>query len=227
VRRLFRRVHPRGRGERVVLLAAGALYTGSSPRARGTRPLGPAHPAPLRFIPAGAGNAQAEARSIRPVPVHPRGRGERWRTPSGQTISTGSSPRARGTLAYGAHSAPVARFIPAGAGNASLFDMQRDLVAVHPRGRGERYLQCVVHCSISGSSPRARGTLANQRLVAVCARFIPAGAGNARWPAPIWSGSTVHPRGRGERGMMLFGIKGAGGSSPRARGTRIWSCRDG
>ena len=70
------------------------------------------------------------------------------------------------------------RFIPAGAGNTKGPRMAMDLNAVHPRGRGE-HVDGGVRCkSISGSSPRARGTQQTENQLLSAARFIPAGAGN-------------------------------------------------
>ena len=72
-------------------------------------------------------------------------------------------------------------------------------MAVHPRVRGEHVLPKAVAPTITGSSPRARGTHRVHHELEVMARFIPACAGN-----------TPTPPSRRHR---------PGGSSPRARGT--------
>ena len=53
-------------------------------------------------------------------------------------------------------------------------------------------------------------------------RFIPAGAGNARYPAGARQESAVHPRGRGERWPEPRTCATGYGSSPRARGTLVF-----
>ena len=132
---------PRARGTRAVTSAILGCMIGSSPRARGTRRCGYRRADPVRFIPAGAGNAVVRLAvvllNLRFIPagagnahrdhlraargsVHPRGRGERLHVP-------GMPARRR-------------RFIPAGAGNApgARAALSRQLTPVHPRGRGER-----------------------------------------------------------------------------------------
>ena len=90
-------VHPRMRGERVVLRDGLSLLDGSSPHARGTREPVPGGDHPNRFIPACAGNARLSAdRQGRPS-VHPRMRGERNVIGGFSGSGVGSSPHARGT----------------------------------------------------------------------------------------------------------------------------------
>ena len=71
-----------------------------------------------------------------------------------------ASPRARGTQQRHLQGELVQRFIPAGAGNARRRQRHRPPLAVHPRGRGERACDRGHRERASGSSPRARGTLA-------------------------------------------------------------------
>ena len=112
------------------------------------------------------------------------------------------------------------RFIPAGAGNTSVYCGSSVCCPVHPRGRGEHDANKGVYRSASGSSPRARGTPDWRLLVGVCVRFIPAGAGNTTESPPRKANSAVHPRGRGEHMTMPHAFPYVTGSSPRARGTR-------
>ena len=213
-------VHPRGRGEHGVQSTRTNNAAGSSPRARGTRRAVPPELSPARFIPAGAGNtAGAAAHTLRP-PVHPRGRGEHWVTTDELLEYAGSSPRARGTPEFVRPPRDRHRFIPAGAGNTRRRTVDPTIAAVHPRGRGEHARLRELADELAGSSPRARGTLEFHQAAASIIRFIPAGAGNTSTPRPTRAMAAVHPRGRGEhlRAHNDFGI--AGGSSPRARGTR-------
>jgi len=172
-----------------------------------------------RFIPAGAGNTSPKpAASVRKT-VHPRGRGEHastiWRSRGG----AGSSPRARGTRNAPLPFTVALRFIPAGAGNTPTRSASAQPATVHPRGRGEHYGRGAIAKNITGSSPRARGTLLDLLIAEEVARFIPAGAGNTSRRCTRPDRGPVHPRGRGEHAPSLIPQESAGGSSPRARGT--------
>ncbi len=90
-------VHPRWRGEHVFSLSRARLVCGSSPLARGTRPV---------LMPAWSSS-----------PVHPRWRGEHAPRPGISRRITGSSPLARGTREISPEQLDQLRFIPAGAGN--------------------------------------------------------------------------------------------------------------
>ncbi len=72
-----------------------------------------------------------------------------------------------------------------------------------------------------GSSPRARGTLDAEGVVAQLQRFIPACAGNTASMQRNISLFAVHPRVRGEHPMKVFNSHVWAGSSPRARGTQF------
>ena len=120
-----------------------------------------AKPRRPRFIPACAGKASATLFAIWPKPVHPRVRGERVTPPSRPSSRTvhprvrgerhqkwcavspqsGSSPRARGTRHARPPTAVWIRFIPACAGNATVYLVAQVTFSVHPRVRGERSSQ--------------------------------------------------------------------------------------
>ena len=70
-------VHPRMRGERDAWRMSKRGYAGSSPHARGTLHRNGLLHAPFRFIPACAGNADADVGCRVVAAVHPRMRGER------------------------------------------------------------------------------------------------------------------------------------------------------
>ena len=91
--------------------------------------------------------------------VHPRACGERFVQPRKLTLSGGSSPRVRGTEPTEALVAPMARFIPARAGNGHDSDHNSSLDAVHPRACGERAPLSQALGVGLGSSPRVRGTV--------------------------------------------------------------------
>ena len=101
-----------------------------------------------------------------------------------------------------------------------MSDMQ-PLASVHPRVCGERSVNMISSRSVTGSSPRVRGTRTPFDLECIELRFIPACAGNA-WSKPVKASSIpVHPRVCGERLIRRCKLPGDFGSSPRVRGTLI------
>ena len=192
---------------------------GSSPRTRGTDECVLWFNYQGRFIPAHAGNSPERLASCQCSPVHPRARGEQILEFTRLPAAIGSSPRTRGTGGGRDFHQSAHRFIPAHAGNRSTFNNSGKCGAVHPRARGEQACVSSVARSISGSSPRTRGT--EIRAAGPCGmrRFIPAHAGNSsrqRYDSPA---SAVHPRARGEQDYIELGTSSEAGSSPRTRGT--------
>ncbi len=152
-------------------------------------------------------------------PVHPRASGERRASGGQNSTSTGSSPRERGTGLMLHRGVRVLRFIPARAGNGLPGDYRRAWTPVHPRASGERSAISCTCASLSGSSPRERGTGPPENCYPVRERFIPARAGNgqARWVGCRCD--AVHPRASGERREGEAAKRAGIGSSPRERGT--------
>ncbi len=74
-------------------------------------------------------------------------------------------------------------------------------------------------CSVTGSSPRMRGTLLRVCPLPLEARFIPAYAGNTPWISVFIDGKSVHPRVCGEHLKQKRMPPRYNGSSPRMRGT--------
>ncbi len=212
-------VHPRARGERRSSPSCPTTCAGSSPRARGTAICSAFIAQAGRFIPARAGNGTEERLSRSQSSVHPRARGERLLTAKFIVSPTGSSPRARGTVVRAASAQRRARFIPARAGNGPLQARRAPCPSVHPRARGERLANVLGSALSFGSSPRARGTVTNERRVDGSPRFIPARAGNGGFSTATGSRYSVHPRARGERRSLTPSPRAISGSSPRARGT--------
>ena len=137
-------VHPRPRGEHQHHHSSRPSRAGSSPPARGTRREDPGSQPRHRFIPARAGNTEAEVMRQVMDQVHPRPRGEHWRHSGRPCPCAGSSPPARGTHAMRRYGQIQQRFIPARAGNT---------IAGRRRWAGAY-----------GSSPPARGTLFPQDI---------------------------------------------------------------
>ena len=155
-----------------------------------------------------------------PIPDHPRGCGERGKSPAVRKLCAGSSPRVRGTLHQRVRAQVVGRIIPAGAGNADSHRAPARRRSDHPRGCGERSAAPCVWPTLLGSSPRVRGTQPQDEVLHGDLRIIPAGAGNALRSCRPRRCRPDHPRGCGERSGNAADGAGAGGSSPRVRGTR-------
>ena len=172
-----------------------------------------------RFIPACAGNTDRPLISICSITVHPRVCGEHLLAMRLLLSLVGSSPRVRGTLLSPDLSRLLSRFIPACAGNTKGSRSKDSFTAVHPRVCGEHNLIPTVGGSVSGSSPRVRGTRYPISTPCCLHRFIPACAGNTF--AHEWEhmGEAVHPRVCGEHEPRNSGWLFCVGSSPRVRGT--------
>ncbi len=152
-------VHPRACGEHVAGIIALFVDPGSSPRMRGTHPGSSSRDERSRFIPAHAGNTTGSGKTSTNKAVHPRACGEHAKAGCRLSVSTGSSPRMRGTLVCWHGSCLFSRFIPAHAGNTALGVGGWTSVPVHPRACGEHYEGVVPEQFHTGSSPRMRGTL--------------------------------------------------------------------
>ena len=213
--------HPRGCGEHQSTGRLKDGSSGSSPRMRGTPPGAAAEAAKARIIPADAGNTLSQPWWIRVSGDHPRGCGEHKEAFGQALLNRGSSPRMRGTHFY--YICPIyeQRIIPADAGNTSyhhrLWLAWRD----HPRGCGEHVQQPGETLAETGSSPRMRGTRNAEPGAFPGCRIIPADAGNTEAPNPHGYHNPDHPRGCGEHCDGGVAGAGAGGSSPRMRGT-LW-----
>ena len=152
-------VHPRVCGEQPLRMMMDAQSHGSSPRMRGTEPMPGARPAQRRFIPAYAGNRTGAARVSGYPTVHPRVCGEQSTTLIFHCLTSGSSPRMRGTDTPFSGPLLPPRFIPAYAGNRTIGEATRSMTAVHPRVCGEQGIPYERTPNEHGSSPRMRGTV--------------------------------------------------------------------
>ena len=155
--------HPRVCGEHLWLSQCAAFRAGSSPRMRGTQS-GSSESYHCRgIIPAYAGNTHAWTSLATNSRDHPRVCGEHDTLERHGGFRPGSSPRMRGTLRPVASCTPSARIIPAYAGNTSNCSLNPATNWDHPRVCGEHELQSLNTAQQSGSSPRMRGTLANDQ----------------------------------------------------------------
>ena len=212
--------HPRACGERDCRVLNPHAVHGSSPRVRGTLIEPPAALEYDRIIPARAGNASPPLGLLSWAPDHPRACGERGRSHVSHRLTTGSSPRVRGTPDRRRTRPLPFRIIPARAGNARRESVGGCGPADHPRACGERSDNAAAIAAIGGSSPRVRGTQCLLDTVNADRRIIPARAGNAPAAGAADGSATDHPRACGERWSVTLYRGLSPGSSPRVRGTR-------
>jgi len=173
-----------------------------------------------RLIPACAGNTAATRSPSTSRGAHPRVRGEHSDRLVRGRLLPGSSPRARGTRRGDGLGGGGGRLIPACAGNTFAVHSSTPAAPAHPRVRGEHGSVSRSSVTVSGSSPRARGTQVSALRDRVEVGLIPACAGNTRCPRRHDGLPAAHPRVRGEHsGARSLSAVGEG-SSPRARGTR-------
>ena len=199
----FTSVHPRACGEQCSLLDLASRSNGSSPRMRGTDQQEEDEMFKKRFIPAHAGNRFDRSGLFTRIAVHPRACGEHNTYPGSTLKACGSSPRMRGTDLLSRLRPATCRFIPAHAGNSLALSTWCWISPVHPRACGEQPLPITAATSISGSSPRMRGTVRWSMYIIINWRFIPAHAGNS---SPRWSlqkNPPVHPRACGEQLSLI------------------------
>ena len=157
--------------------------------------------------------------------AHPRSRGEHSKISSWWTVSTGSSPLARGTREGIGLERLSLGLIPARAGNTSSVVPASLPVWAHPRSRGEHTIQTSHNVSFHGSSPLARGTRRVIFSPLADVGLIPARAGNTRVKTGELRFTRAHPRSRGEHACWLPSAWFVVGSSPLARGTLFWLLR--
>ena len=212
-------VHPRVGGEHGGDLLQLLARRGSSPRGRGTLWRAINILLGQRFIPAWAGNTTTSGRSVGMCPVHPRVGGEHERPDVFPALTSGSSPRGRGTRRVSCPQAGADRFIPAWAGNTGAPRKAKEMSPVHPRVGGEHFDGDADTAIKAGSSPRGRGTPDWTEQAERGWRFIPAWAGNTRRSVCQREDKAVHPRVGGEHEHQAGRSSVFDGSSPRGRGT--------
>ena len=130
----------------------------------------------------------------------------------------GSPPLTRGIPSeYIGFPCPI-RFTPAHAGNTQRKKIRNASGKVHPRSRGEYYLEEGKSNQGLGSPPLTRGIRGPKPENVEKARFIPAHAGNTTGSSNGTRRTQVHPRSRGEYSSQHFGSCKWIGSSPLTRG---------
>ena len=194
---------------------------GSSPLARGLPHRAAARRLRARIIPARAGFTTPPCRRRWRRRDHPRSRGVYPSGPGSGPSRRGSSPLARGLPLMPAHGVGASRIIPARAG----FTLGRWFWAArrgdHPRSRGVYAGRRETTIGTRGSSPLARGLRSRARALIRPIRIIPARAGFTIHSGTRPTGPPDHPRSRGVYRPGPIHPRGAGGSSPLARGLRL------
>ena len=151
--------HPRSRGENFRDTLMPALWSGSSPLARGKPGVARGTHEARGLIPARAGKTTRTRGQPCVDWAHPRSRGENSTRGLPIHPNSGSSPLARGKRPRGDRRRRRARLIPARAGKTRQWPQPSASGAAHPRSRGENGTHAHARPKPRGSSPLARGKL--------------------------------------------------------------------
>ena len=213
-------VYPRPRGGTGGRWQDAIVGVGLSPPTRGNRPSSAILDAPMRSIPAHAGEPP-QARENRPsARVYPRPRGGTSRRRSARRRGRGLSPPTRGNPKRAQGRLSRRGSIPAHAGEPRPGRGFRPSARVYPRPRGGTTAQVLTSDAIDGLSPPTRGNLRTyaaerdvygvdglspptrgNRLSGVglwrLIRSIPAHAGEPQKSGGVFFAYRVYPRPRG------------------------------
>ena len=171
-------VHPRSRGEYSACLTSCHAFIGSPPLTRGIQTGENFEYTSSRFTPAHAGNTRLFFLKSCLPEVHPRSRGEYNFLPASTAPLSGSPPLTRGIPSeYIGFPCPI-RFTPAHAGNTQRKKIRNASGKVHPRSRGEYYLEEGKSNQGLGSPQLTRGIHGKSGDGTNPAWFTPAHAGN-------------------------------------------------
>ena len=169
--------HPRGCGAHAATILIATMYQGSSPRVRGSPCCHSPDGRNMGIIPAGAGLTVSREADHLCRWDHPRGCGAHVKGNDTSTSVKGSSPRVRGSLVRPQTGLKLYRIIPAGAGLTRARVLEMPVRWDHPRGCGAHSRSNSQPVSITGSSPRVRGSRCFRQPSLLCRGIIPAGAG--------------------------------------------------
>ena len=206
------------------------MWSGSSPRLRGTHRGAHLGESLAGIIPALAGNTSVSSHCGYPRGDHPRACGEHAFCACVGVAGSGSSPRLRGTHVQNLHGELLFGIIPALAGNTFNERTYWAILRDHPRACGEHSVGTPPDGWGLGSSPRLRGTRGVAMLAGAAYGIIPALAGNTRFHSTQCCVTRDHPRACGEHILGRSTRPIVLGSSPRLRGTlcqffSVWACR--
>ena len=196
------------------------MKVGSSPHTRGAQQESILFVRHTRIIPAYAGSTLANFPVESADWDHPRIRGEHLRSVVPSFGYCGSSPHTRGARVQHQPVKAQPRIIPAYAGSTRIHRNVAELIADHPRIRGEHGTAEIAERLDSGSSPHTRGALDRGDHPSVSARIIPAYAGSTGRSGLDGLDPADHPRIRGEHRRRPTLSCHTQGSSPHTRGAR-------
>ena len=150
--------HPRACGAHSLLRSISDLTTGSSPRMRGSLSIMGVSTIPIGIIPAHAGLTSLRHALNLLRRDHPRACGAHCHGGDEGNAKQGSSPRMRGSQMMMGAGGVKRGIIPAHAGLTSLSSSARSASGDHPRACGAHRSGAKTSSSLSGSSPRMRGS---------------------------------------------------------------------
>ena len=131
----------------------------------------------------------------------------------------GLSPRTRGSHHQHHLTPPIAGPIPADAGEPTSATPSRPSRTAYPRGRGGAVTVSFPAGSLTGLSPRTRGSPPSRPCSTSRPGPIPADAGEPRAAARLVYAPRAYPRGRGGALKVLVQTSAGRGLSPRTRGS--------
>ena len=134
-------------------------------------------------------------------------------------ITTGLSPRVRGSPCANVHVDIRIGSIPAGAGEPLPPAGKSWEHGVYPRGCGGAHPLNLMPMKSSGLSPRVRGSPSDDTTITYNDRSIPAGAGEPLRQRTCRYKNRVYPRGCGGAHRMIPPSPITTGLSPRVRGS--------
>ena len=217
-RAMLSRVYPRVCGGTFPAAAGYEGYEGLSPRVRGNPQPTMVRNAPLRSIPACAGEPRLAQATPHSEGVYPRVCGGTPPPPARRPAQAGLSPRVRGNLASPILTAGMRRSIPACAGEPYGAGMGLASPMVYPRVCGGTPAAAQRERTDRGLSPRVRGNPPAHAATAPPTGSIPACAGEPCPAADAVSASKVYPRVCGGTLGSFCPQKRRYGLSPRVRG---------
>ena len=144
------------------------------------------------------GNTHCYGRLHSCTTVHPHACGEHQSRALGSTCYAGSSPRMWGTPSFNNSLFSLQRFIPTHVGNTVSGKRLHSAPSVHPHACGEHEYHYYRGAFWAGSSPRMWGTLYQEALFHIHARFIPTHVGNTLPGRRSAHPCSVHPHACGE-----------------------------
>ena len=211
-------VYPRLRGGSSPICTLAPSAQGLSPPTRGIRRRQVLRQGNAGSIPAYAGDPYQVVARRRPLAVYPRLRGGSPHCVALTLIQPGLSPPTRGIRRPSCPCPLSARSIPAYAGDPHPSPPRIADKAVYPRLRGGSITAGKAMNSARGLSPPTRGIPLTAVAAGICARSIPAYAGDPACLRRFGWATGVYPRLRGGSTSKPDAPRYADGLSPPTRG---------